>query len=484
MAQHRKVQQQGESCFDGKRLFGHVLFELDGDMVFNIGRAFAVAMSAQRVTIGHDGTSAGAQLVAHCIDGLLSQGSDVEDVGFTTLDEMRYATVQRRAMGGLYFCADPGFVGGYEICCLGADGQRADPAADLAAIARLAKRKAFMPGLGIGTRITVGPSVRAGFMESALLAARLRPGQSFRFVINSDVQPCMAQLQLLERMGVLGDSGIEIVWTPPASDGRRGGGSVPSQDRNVELGEAVRAASADAGVLFSSTMQAPLLFDERGEPVPAEVFLALLARRALAARHLDALIFDERLGWLLESAEPSGQVESHPALPWQAALPQAMRRHRANTAFMLPASCTYANLGFLENALVPLLCLPDLCAGGQRLSHLVAAVLDGRSLRLGERVIVNNAPHALARLSAARSSGMRMAGTALLSVKNNSASGGVTLAGEGWRCLAYAVPRTAEIDLSVEVRPAVAGGADASAVMEAVVGFLAPPADASHAVPR
>ena len=69
------------TCFKAYDVRGELGKNLDADVAYRIGRAFAQARQAKRVVVGRDSRATSPALAAALIDGLTDGGADVLDLG-------------------------------------------------------------------------------------------------------------------------------------------------------------------------------------------------------------------------------------------------------------------------------------------------------------------------------------------------------------------------------------------------------------------
>lgn len=86
------------TCFKAYDIRGRLGIDLDEDIAYRIGAAFAVALEAKTVVLGRETSEALATSVAK---GLLDQGCEVLNVGLSGTEEMYFATTHFGANGGI-----------------------------------------------------------------------------------------------------------------------------------------------------------------------------------------------------------------------------------------------------------------------------------------------------------------------------------------------------------------------------------------------
>jgi hypothetical protein len=427
-------------CFDGQRLRGHFDVELDLAVMESIGCAFAVAMGAVRVIVGHDGTSAAMALAGRISAGIIMQGADVEDVGATTIDELRFAILRRRASGGIYVAVEDIASTAHEICCLGPDSQPVDINGDLVPIARLAERNAFMPAIQIGARIDTAASTRHAFAEALMELARIRRGPPCRLVMNRNIMPAATLFQALEQSGFLNAVGIEIVDWPtltPLPGGRLADGN---PNIRAQISEAVRQHEADMGVFWFSGIRAPLIADKQGNIVAHTNLMLALADRYMNSIPENFIVYDPRCAWRLGNIPEGGNARAIPAYPHDDDVRHIMRSRRAAFGFQLPDRYFHAGFDSMESAVLSIFHLAKLITPEQSLTDLAMNVDRANVKSFSDIVFFDDAKAALDRLCKALASRCQFVFKPMA----------ITVFSQDWRAVLCILHGNASVEISIE----------------------------------
>uniref|UniRef100_A0A7C2BGX5 Phosphoglucosamine mutase n=1 Tax=Thermomicrobium roseum TaxID=500 RepID=A0A7C2BGX5_THERO len=92
--------------------------ELDEQLAYRIGRAFALYLRPRQVVVGRDMRVSSPALADAVIRGLLDQGVDVTDVGLVSTDALYFAVGKYRFDGGIMVTAshNPPEYNGFKLC--------------------------------------------------------------------------------------------------------------------------------------------------------------------------------------------------------------------------------------------------------------------------------------------------------------------------------------------------------------------------------
>ena len=80
------------TCFKAYDIRGELDVELDEDVAYRIGRAFARSMQLQSVVVGGDVRATSAALKMALARGLQDEACDVIDIGMVGTEEIYFAT--------------------------------------------------------------------------------------------------------------------------------------------------------------------------------------------------------------------------------------------------------------------------------------------------------------------------------------------------------------------------------------------------------
>lgn len=98
--------------------------DITEDAAYLIGQGFANITKAKKVVIGRDMRNGSPELAQKIIEGLTSQGVDVDDIGMVPIDEVYFAVGQYKYDGGIMITAshNPKEYNGFKMPLYGDDG--------------------------------------------------------------------------------------------------------------------------------------------------------------------------------------------------------------------------------------------------------------------------------------------------------------------------------------------------------------------------
>lgn len=292
------------SIFKAYDIRGLVPAELNEDLARRIGAAYASFLEAKTLVVGRDMRTHSPAIAAAAIDGILSTGCDVIDIGLASTPMSYFAVATLPCDGGLCVTAshNPGQYNGFKLAREGAkpvSGATGIQAVEKLALANGPFRKAVRPG----TRRT--QDVLEGYAKHvASFAGKLRP-----LKICVDASNGMAGHTLPKILAHFPSIEVKRIFFEPD-------GSFPNHEANPLKAEnlawvqkAVRESKADLGICFDGDADRCMLVDDRGEAVPSDLVTAWLAADFLKRNPGSSIVYDLRSSWVVpeEVAKAGGK---------------------------------------------------------------------------------------------------------------------------------------------------------------------------------
>jgi len=258
--------------------------ELDEELAYRIGRAFALYLRPRHVVVGRDMRISSPALAEAIIRGLLDQGVDVTNVGLVSTDALYFAVGKYRFDGGVMVTAshNPPEYNGFKLCREEAQALSLD--SGIGEIRDLVLRGEFPE-----------PERRGTLVEGDILddfAAHV-----LSFIDTSIIKPFTIVVDAGNGMGgliapkVLGRLPVRIIPLYFELDGRFPN-HVPNpiEPENVrDLQRAIREHGADMGIAFDGDADRMFILDEQARLVGGDMVTALVAK-ALLQKHPGAKI--------------------------------------------------------------------------------------------------------------------------------------------------------------------------------------------------
>jgi phosphomannomutase len=251
--------------------------EWDAAGAYAIGAAAVDVLdlkSAEALVVGRDMRISGPQMVGAFIDGVLSRGVDVIDIGLSSTDQLWFASGWLDLPGAMFTAShNPAAYNGIKFCLAGA---KPITSASLIEIADRASGPEPVPAATRGTRTERDVlSAYADHLHSLVNISGLR-----RLRVVADAGNGMAGYTL---PAVLDRDDLELIGLFTELDG-----SFPNHPPNplepenlLDAQAAVRDYGADLALVFDGDADRCFIIDERGDVINPSVVTAMIATQEL-----------------------------------------------------------------------------------------------------------------------------------------------------------------------------------------------------------
>ncbi|MGK2915116.1 MAG: phosphomannomutase [Porticoccaceae bacterium] len=355
-------------CFKAYDIRGQVPDELNEDVAYRIGRAFAQYLHATNIVIGHDIRLSSPMLSSAVESGILDAGCNVVHIGECGTEEIYHATFHGGYDGGLMITGshNPKEFNGLKFVKEGARPISGDDG--LPEIQALAEAGEFSTPLRRGevTRICDKNAYNAHLLSYIDVAA-IKP---LTIVVNAGNGGAGAIIDLLEPYLPL--SFIKLHHAP---DGNFPNG-VPNPllpENRQDTSALVKNAGADLGVAWDGDFDRCFFFDETGDFIEGYYLVGLLAEAFLTKNDGGTIVHDPRLTWnTLEivTAFNGNPVQSKTGHSF---IKQSMRDHSALYGGEMSAHHYFKDFAYCDSGMIPWLLVVELLSmSGKKLSELVA----------------------------------------------------------------------------------------------------------------
>jgi phosphomannomutase len=354
-------------CFKAYDIRGRVPDELNEDIAYRIGRAYARFLEPSKVIIGRDVRLSSESLSAALAGGLTDAGTDVLDIGVCGTEEVYFSTFNLKTDGGIMVTAshNPMDYNGMKLVREGSRPVSGDTG--LLEIKELVG-KGLSPVSASRGRITVIDE-REAYIRHLLGYIDVRNLKPFRLVVNSGNGCAGPVIDLLsERLP------IEFIRVNHEPDGSFPNG-IPNPllpENRAATADAVLGSRADIGIAWDGDFDRCFLFDEKGEFIEGYYIVGLLASAALRRHPGASVIHDPRLTWnTLDIVREAGgkPVQSKTG---HAFIKERMRAEDAVYGGEMSAHHYFREFAYCDSGMIPwLLVLGIMSSSGKPLSALV-----------------------------------------------------------------------------------------------------------------
>jgi len=365
------------SCFKAYDIRGRLDSELNEDVAYRIGRAFAEFLDARRVVVGGDIRESSEALKTALSRGIMDAGADVIDLGMTGTEEVYHAAFTMDVDGGIEVTAshNPIDFNGMKLVGRGARPISSD--SGLLDIKIKAEKADWKKSRRIGTREELdNKKAYAEHMVSYVDTGNLRP---LKIVVNAGNGAAGPALDAIENELRIRGVQIEFVKVHHTPDGSFPNG-IPNPILPENRGDTIEAVirhNADFGVAWDGDFDRCFLFDEKGQFIEGYYVVGLLGT-AFMKKHKGAkIIHDPRLTWnTIELAREHGG-EAIQSKTGHAFIKERMRKENAVYGGEMSAHHYFKQFAYCDSGMIPWLLVAELVSiAGKPLSELVRERID------------------------------------------------------------------------------------------------------------
>lgn len=356
------------TCFKAYDVRGRVPDQLNEDIAFRIGCAYADVIKPKSVVVGHDIRLTSEAIKAALTRGLLQQGVDVYDIGLCGTEEIYFATSHAQMDGGIAVTAshNPKDYNGMKF--VREESKPISGDTGLFDIQALAERGDFTPAEQAGELRPLDTS--AAYVEHLLSYIDVDALPPLKIVVDAGNGGAGRVVDLLEPH--LPFDFIKLHHEPD--------GNFPNGVPNPLLPEnraaaiaAVREHGADLGLGWDGDFDRCFFFDETGAFIEGYYVVGLLAESFLQQHAGASVVHDPRLTWnTVEVAERLGGVAVQ-SKTGHAFIKERMRLENAIYGGEMSAHHYFRDFAYCDSGMIPWLLVTGLMASRQLpLSALVA----------------------------------------------------------------------------------------------------------------
>ncbi len=347
---------------------GRIPDELNADLAYQIGQAYAGFVKPRTVAVGRDIRLSSSELAGALIRGLLDSGVDVMDIGLCGTEGTYFATFSQGYDGGIMVTAshNPPDYNGMKFVREGSRPISADTGLqDMASMIRDGRLPA--PPARLGRRNAV--DLNDAYIEHLLGYVDLKRLRKLKVVVNAGNGGAGLVVDRLEK-----HLPFEFIKVHHEPDGTFPNG-VPNpmlEENRKPTIDAIRKHGADIGIAWDGDFDRCFFFDDQGTFIEGYYLVGLLAEAFLEREKGARIIYDPRLTWnTIDIVQRLGGV---PVMckSGHAFIKQKMREVDAAYGGEMSAHHYFRNFAYCDSGMIPwLLVLERMSITGKSLSTMV-----------------------------------------------------------------------------------------------------------------
>ncbi len=362
------------TCFKAYDIRGRLGIDLDENIAYRIGAAFAAALNAKTVVIGRDVRASSEELARSVAKGLTDQGCQVLDLGLSGTEEMYFATTHFEADGGICVTASHNPMDYNGLKMVRAGSAPLDAVNGLARIKDLAEANAFKASPNLGKVIDVSKEARAAYVTRICQFVDVFALKPLKILVNAGHGTAGPTFdEIAAKLASLGAKvHFERLFHEP--DGRFPQG-IPNPllpENRPATAKAVRATGADFGVAWDGDFDRCFFFDHTGAFIDGEYVVGLLAEAFLAKDPGATIIHDPRIIWNTQNLVAKAGGRAVQTRTGHAFIKQAMRSENAIYGGEMSAHHYFRDFVYCDSGMIPWLLVAELVSRHGPLADLVA----------------------------------------------------------------------------------------------------------------
>ncbi|MBN2646576.1 MAG: phosphomannomutase [Thiotrichales bacterium] len=356
------------SCFKAYDIRGEVPTQLNTELAYQIGRAFASEFSPHAIVVGHDIRLESEALRDALCQGLTDSGVEVWQLGLCGTEEVYFATSHYASDGGIMITASHNPKGHNGMKMVGVGSKPISGDSGLKAIARRIQQQDFCAKSTVPA-VIVQKNDKHAYIQKLLSYVDLPSLRPFKIVVNAGNGAAGPTFDALAKY--LPFDWILLQHQP---DGHFPNG-VPNPmlvANRQTTAEAVRAHQADFAVAWDGDFDRCFLFDEQGAFIEGYYLVGLLAQTLLQTHHGATIVYDPRLTWnTIEQVEQAGGVAVQ-SKTGHAFIKEKMRQIDALYAGEMSAHHYFKDFFYCDSGMIPWLLIAQLMSqSGKTLRQLI-----------------------------------------------------------------------------------------------------------------
>jgi len=283
------------TCFKAYDIRGQLGTELNEDIVYRIGRAFAEYLKPKTVVVGGDVRETSESLKQAVARGLQDAGTDVIDIGMCGTEEIYFATSHLKTDGGIVVTAshNPIDYNGMKMVREGSRPISGDTG--LNDVQAMAEANDFPPVDEAKRGQYRKESIEDAYVEHLLSYVDKDKLKPLKLVVNAGNGAAGHVIDALEPHLPMFEF-IKVHHEPDATFPN----GIPNpllRENRASTSEAVIKHGADMGIAWDGDFDRCFLFDEKGEFTEGYYIVGLLAEAFLLKVPGSKIIHDPRLTW-------------------------------------------------------------------------------------------------------------------------------------------------------------------------------------------
>ncbi|AMO56837.1 phosphomannomutase [Endozoicomonas montiporae] len=360
------------TCFKAYDVRGRLGTELNEEIAYRIGRAYAQHLNAKKVVVGSDVRLSSGALKLALAKGLMDAGSDVIDIGTTGTEEVYFAAFHLDVDGGIEVTASHNPIDFNGMKFVGRGAQPVSGDTGLKEIKRIAENQDFTTSATRGSLTKL--SILDAYVEHVLGFIDYKNIKPLKLVVNAGNGTAGHVIDAIESRFKKENIPITFIKIHHEPDGTFPNG-IPNPllpEKREATSSAVKEHGADMGIAWDGDFDRCFFFDENGHFIEGYYIVGLLAEAFLKKSPGEKIIHDPRLTW-----NTIDIVRKNDGIPIQsktghAFIKERMRMENAIYGGEMSAHHYFRDFAYCDSGMIPWLLVAELlCTTVKTLSELM-----------------------------------------------------------------------------------------------------------------
>jgi phosphomannomutase len=369
------------TCFKAYDIRGQLGSQLDEEVAYRIGAAYAQFLQPNKVVVGGDVRETSESLKQAVTNGMLDMGVDVIDIGMVGTEEVYFATSHLKVDGGIEVTASHNPIDYNGMKLVKEDSKPISGDTGLKDIQKLAEENKFNTAEKKGQYSKVNLlSEYVAHLMTYIEPSAIKP---LKIVMNSGNGAAGHAVDGLECAFKDAGMNVEFIKVHHEPDPTFPNG-IPNPlliENRKATADAVIANKADLGIAWDGDFDRCFFFDENARFIEGYYVVGLLAEAFMQKKQADGtavkVIHDPRLTWNTIDIAEANSGEAIQSKTGHAFIKERMRLEDAAYGGEMSAHHYFRDFAYCDSGMIPWLLVIELMSRkDKKLSELVDARIE------------------------------------------------------------------------------------------------------------
>ena len=367
------------TCFKAYDIRGQLGTELNEEVAYRIGRAFAEFLQPKNVVLGGDVRLTSEELKQALARGICDTGADVIDIGVVGTEEVYFATSYLETDGGIEVTASHNPLDYNGMKPVRENSKPISSDTGLLKIKAMAEENNF-PAVDESARGSITQvSILEPYLDHLLGYIDLSTVTPIKLVMNAGNGAAGHVVDAIEQRFKAAGVPVEIIKIFNEQDGNFPNG-IPNpilHENRAPTIDAVLEHKADMGIAWDGDFDRCFLVDEKGNFIEGYYIVGLLAEAFLNKNPGAKIVHDPRLTWNTIDVAKRGGGEAIQSKTGHAFIKERMRSEDAVYGGEMSAHHYFRDFFYCDSGMIPWLLVLELVSKtGNPLSELVKQMVE------------------------------------------------------------------------------------------------------------